>query len=214
MGFFWCISVLSPSSSCVSNFVLPCYPEIKALYFRSLCPHHTAVLQNKHSAFWSHSSEGCRGRAECSHGMKNAEIWEPAQLQTAVSTVQPGDGLPWPCAARAGEQLLAQPCFGNLQSKKKERSIRRARQGPAQQRYRFTAEAKRRPAPAPHWFAAVCACTTHLLLQERWVGHRVVKDRITEGLGLAGTSETLCSDPPCPSGVSPSGVPGPPGGRC
>lgn len=60
------------------------YPEIKLLYFRALCPHHTVVLQNKHSAFWSHFFEGRRERAECSHGTKNAEIWEQAQLQTAV----------------------------------------------------------------------------------------------------------------------------------
>lgn len=194
--------------------MLPCYPEIKALYFRSLCPHHTAVLQNKHSAFWSHSSEGCRGRAERSHGMKNAEIWEPAQLQTAVSTVQPGDGLPWPCAARAGEQLLAQPCFGNLQSKKKREVNPKSTSRTGTATLQIYSRSKAETWPSAALVCRSFACTTHLLLQERWVGHRVVKDRITEGLGLAGTSETLCSDPPCPSGVSPSGVPGPPGGRC
>lgn len=42
VGWFWCISVVNPNSSCVTNFESMCYPEIKLLYSRSLCPHHTA----------------------------------------------------------------------------------------------------------------------------------------------------------------------------
>lgn len=77
LGLFWGffgVSVFWVSTAVVGATL--CYLKIKLLYFSLLCPHHTAALQNKHSAFWSHFSKGCQEPAKGSHGMKNVELWE------------------------------------------------------------------------------------------------------------------------------------------
>lgn len=73
-GFFFGVSVFRVRTAVVGATL--CYLEIKLLRLSLLCPQHTVALQNKHSAFWSHFSEGCREPAKGSHGMKNVELWE------------------------------------------------------------------------------------------------------------------------------------------